>query len=174
MIPVDERMMRLGTESAFDVLAKARALERQGRDIIHLEIGEPDFTTPPHIVAAAKKALDDGYTHSRSERQAFRSVRSAINALEVAGTSRDSGPSDQVVVTPAPAKPRHVLHHGRAHLRRAGPSDEAPDPRLMVNSNSCTASFSRSPASPPWRGTSGILPPWWRPSGGAATWWWLD
>jgi aspartate/methionine/tyrosine aminotransferase len=54
---------RLGTETAFEVLARARALEAQGRKIIHLEIGEPDFDTPKNIVAAAKKALDDGFTH---------------------------------------------------------------------------------------------------------------
>jgi aspartate/methionine/tyrosine aminotransferase len=57
-----ERMSRLGTESAFEVLAKARALEAQGRDIIHLEIGQPDFPTPTHIKDAAKRALDDGFT----------------------------------------------------------------------------------------------------------------
>ena len=56
-------MARLGTETAFETLAKAKALEAQGRDIVHLEIGEPDFDTPDHIRAAAKKALDDGYTH---------------------------------------------------------------------------------------------------------------
>ena len=54
---------RLGTETAFEVLARARALEAQGREIIHLEIGEPDFDTPKNIRDAAKKALDDGYTH---------------------------------------------------------------------------------------------------------------
>jgi aspartate aminotransferase len=54
---------RLGTETAFEVLARARALEAQGRKIIHLEIGEPDFDTPTNIRDAAKKALDDGYTH---------------------------------------------------------------------------------------------------------------
>ena len=47
------RMSRLGTETAFEVLVKARALEKQGRDIVHLEIGEPDFDTPPHIIEAA-------------------------------------------------------------------------------------------------------------------------
>ena len=58
-----ERMSRLGTESAFEVLARAKALERQGREIVHLEIGEPDFDTPAHIRDAAKRALDDGATH---------------------------------------------------------------------------------------------------------------
>src|SRR5438105_2411155 len=58
-----ERIGRLGVESAFDVLVKARALEAQGRSVVHLEIGEPDFPTPPHIVEAAKEALDEGWTH---------------------------------------------------------------------------------------------------------------
>ena len=56
-------MSRLGTESAFEVLARAKALERQGKEIVHLEIGEPDFDTPAHIREAAKRALDDGATH---------------------------------------------------------------------------------------------------------------
>ena len=58
-----ERMDRIGVEGAFNVLVKARALEAQGHDIIHLEIGEPDFPTPRHIVDAAKQALDEGWTH---------------------------------------------------------------------------------------------------------------
>ncbi|MBV8072225.1 MAG: pyridoxal phosphate-dependent aminotransferase [Acidobacteriaceae bacterium] len=58
-----ERIQRLEVESAFDVLVRARALEAAGRNIIHLEIGEPDFPTPSHIVEAAKRALDEGYTH---------------------------------------------------------------------------------------------------------------
>jgi aspartate/methionine/tyrosine aminotransferase len=58
-----QRMERLLVESAFEVLLKARTLEAQGRSVIHLEIGEPDFHTPAHVVEAAKKALDDGWTH---------------------------------------------------------------------------------------------------------------
>jgi aspartate aminotransferase len=57
------RMSRLGTETAFEVLNKARALERQGRDIVHLEIGEPDFDTPANVVEAAVGALHKGWTH---------------------------------------------------------------------------------------------------------------
>lgn len=57
-----KRMERIGTESAFEVLAKAQALEKQGKSIIHLEIGAPDFPTPKHIVEAGKKALDEGFT----------------------------------------------------------------------------------------------------------------
>ncbi|WP_321477462.1 pyridoxal phosphate-dependent aminotransferase [uncultured Paludibaculum sp.] len=56
-------MTRIGVETAFEVLVRARGLEAQGRHIIHLEIGEPDFATPSHIVEAAKQALDDGWTH---------------------------------------------------------------------------------------------------------------
>ncbi len=58
-----EAMSRIGVETAFDVLVKARALEAQGKSVVHLEIGEPDFATPAHIVDAAKKALDEGWTH---------------------------------------------------------------------------------------------------------------
>jgi len=58
-----KRMQRLGTETAFEVLARAKALEAQGRDIVHLEIGEPDFDTPRNIIDAAIDALNSGYTH---------------------------------------------------------------------------------------------------------------
>src|SRR5262252_1704450 len=57
------RMSRLGTETAFEVLNKARALERQGKDIVHLEIGEPDFDTPSNVVDAGVSALRKGWTH---------------------------------------------------------------------------------------------------------------
>ena len=58
-----QRMNRLGTETAFEVLARAKELEREGRSIVHLQIGEPDFDTPAHIVEAAIQALRDGQTH---------------------------------------------------------------------------------------------------------------
>jgi aspartate/methionine/tyrosine aminotransferase len=58
-----KRMSRLGTETAFEVLAKAKKLEAQGKDIVHLEIGEPDFDTPTNIRAAAARALEAGFTH---------------------------------------------------------------------------------------------------------------
>jgi aspartate/methionine/tyrosine aminotransferase len=57
------RMDRILIETAFEVLVKARALEAQGKSVVHLEIGEPDFETPPHVIAAAKQALDEGWTH---------------------------------------------------------------------------------------------------------------
>ena len=66
------RMSRLGTESAFEVLAKAKQLEAQGKDIIHLEIGQPDFPTPINIIEAAYKAMKDGHTGiSRNCRTAY-------------------------------------------------------------------------------------------------------
>src|SRR5437588_6299682 len=58
-----QRMARLGTETAFEVLVKAKALEAKGRDIVHLEIGEPDFDTPENIISAATDALHKGFTH---------------------------------------------------------------------------------------------------------------
>ncbi len=60
---IANRIQRLGTETSFVVLQRARELEAQGKDIIHLEIGEPDFDTAPNIIRAAKEALDQGFTH---------------------------------------------------------------------------------------------------------------
>ena len=60
---LSQRMARLGTETAFEVLVRARALEAQGKSVVHLEIGEPDFDTPPHITEAAIRALKGGATH---------------------------------------------------------------------------------------------------------------
>ncbi len=59
---LNSRVSQLQVESAFEVLVRARALEKQGRSVIHLEIGEPDFPTPPHIIEAGKRAMDEGYT----------------------------------------------------------------------------------------------------------------
>ena len=93
-----ERMARLGTETAFEVLAKARLLEREGRDIIHLEIGEPDFDTPANVVQAGIKALSDGHTHYGPS-PGITEVRERI-AQEVAETRSISVTGDNVVVTP--------------------------------------------------------------------------
>ena len=60
---LSERLARLGTETAFEVLVRARALEAQGRSVVHLEIGEPDFDTPQHIIEAGIEALRSGATH---------------------------------------------------------------------------------------------------------------
>ena len=96
------RMARLGTETAFEVLARARALEAQGRDIVHLEIGEPDFATPQHIVRAAEEALRQGYTHY-GPTPGLPETRAAI-ARHIARTRGIPVQPEQVVVTPG-AKP---------------------------------------------------------------------
>ncbi|HXZ31792.1 MAG TPA: pyridoxal phosphate-dependent aminotransferase [Terriglobales bacterium] len=93
-----ERMSRLGTETAFEVLNKARALERQGKNIIHLEIGEPDFDTPKNVVEAAVGALRNGWTHYGPS-AGLPDLRQAI-ADEVSRTRRVSVSSDEVVVVP--------------------------------------------------------------------------
>ena len=92
------RMSRLGTETAFEVLVKARALEAQGREIVHLEIGEPDFDTPSNIVEAAIKALREGQTHYTPS-AGIPQLREAI-AEEVSTTRGIEVHPDQVVVTP--------------------------------------------------------------------------
>jgi aspartate aminotransferase len=95
---VATRMSRLGTESAFEVLARARALERAGREIIHLEIGEPDFDTPVHIREAAKRALDGGATHY-GPAAGLPELREAI-AKHVGATRGVPVSPGEVVVTP--------------------------------------------------------------------------
>ena len=102
MIHIAQRMRRLGTETAFEVLAKARALEAQGKEIVHLEIGEPDFDTPKNIKAAAQKAIDDGFTHYGPP-AGLPQTRSAI-ASYVSRTRGIKALPEQVVVTPG-AKP---------------------------------------------------------------------
>src|ERR1700756_123079 len=93
-----ERMSRLGTETAFEVLNKARALERQGKEIIHLEIGEPDFDTPKNIVEAGVDGLRKGWTHYGPSaglpglRQSVADYVSRTRGVNVA--------SDEVVVVP--------------------------------------------------------------------------
>src|SRR5262250_107729 len=118
---------RLGTETAFEVLAKARALEAEGRDIVHLEIGEPDFDTPPHIVEAAIKALRDGYTHYGPS-PGLPTARAAFAAA--AGKSRGvTIPPEHIVITPG-AKP--ILFYGILSL--VDPGDEViyPNPGFPI------------------------------------------
>ena len=91
-------MERLGTETAFSVLAKAKALEAEGREIIHLEIGEPDFGTPPHVVEAGCKALRDGHTHY-TPTAGIPELREAIAEDVARSRGIDVDPA-QVVVTP--------------------------------------------------------------------------
>jgi len=96
------RMETLGTETAFEVLAKAKALEKQGKDVVHLEIGEPDFDTPKNIKEAAVKALNAGYTHYGPS-AGVPELREAI-AQYISKTRKIKADSDEVVVTPG-AKP---------------------------------------------------------------------
>jgi len=91
-------MARLGTETAFEVLVRAKELEAQGKSVIHLEIGEPDFNTPANISAAAKVALDEGYTHY-SPSAGLPVLRQAI-AEEITRTRGVEVGADNVVVTP--------------------------------------------------------------------------
>lgn len=121
------RMSRLGTESAFEVLARARALERQGRSIVHLEIGEPDFDTPEHIKEAAKKALDDGATHYGPS-AGLPELREAI-AKHVGETRGVPVSPEEVVVTPG-AKPIMFF----TILALVGEGDEAiyPNPGFPI------------------------------------------
>ena len=95
---IAQRMSRLGTESAFEVLAKARRLEAEGMEVIHLEIGEPDFNSPSNIVDAGKRALDEGYT-GYSPSPGYPELRERI-AEEIRETRGVSVTGDNVVVTP--------------------------------------------------------------------------
>jgi len=92
-----ERMNRLGTETAFDCLCRAKALECK-MDVVHLEIGEPDFDTPKHIREAAKKALDDGYTHYGPS-AGLPELRQAVAAYSGRLRGVHFNP-EQVVITP--------------------------------------------------------------------------
>ena len=92
------RMSRLGTETAFEVLNRARALEKQGREIIHLEIGEPDFDTPANIIEAGVDALHQGWTHY-GPAAGLPDLRQAI-ADYVSRTRKVPVASDEVVVVP--------------------------------------------------------------------------
>ena len=97
-----DRTKNLGTETAFEVLAKAKALEAKGKEVIHLEIGEPDFDTPQNIKQAAKKALDEGYTHYGPS-AGLPEARATV-AEYVSKTRNIKVTPDQVVIT-AGAKP---------------------------------------------------------------------
>src|SRR5204862_879686 len=93
-----KRMARLGTETAFEVLVKARALEAEGCDIVHLEIGEPDFDTPVNIVDAATDALHKGFTHYGPS-AGLPELREII-AQHVSETRRVNVTPEEVVVVP--------------------------------------------------------------------------
>jgi aspartate/methionine/tyrosine aminotransferase len=93
-----KRMSRCGTETAFEVLARAQALERQGKEVVHLQIGEPDFDTPRHIRQAAAQALEEGWTHYAPS-PGLMDLRQAV-AEYVARTRGISVAPEEVVITP--------------------------------------------------------------------------
>ena len=123
-------MSRLGTETAFEVLAKARALEAKGRDIVHLEIGEQDFDTPPAIVAAGVAALERGETHY-TQSAGVVELREAIAQYlkERRGVRADPG---QVIVTPG-AKP--IMFYALLALLDEGDEAIYPDPGFPIYSS---------------------------------------
>ena len=124
---IADRISRLGTETSFVVLARARELEAQGKDIIHLEIGEPDFDTAPNIIEAAKKALDEGYTHY-GPAAGLMPFRKTIAEVEGARRGLEFKP-DMVVVTPG-AKP--IMYY--AIMAIINPGDEVlyPNPGFPI------------------------------------------
>ena len=122
-----ERMSRLGTETAFEVLARAGELEAEGRDIIHLEIGQPDFQTPEYIIEAAHKALKDGYTgYGPSAGLPEARERYAQYLNDTRGTDYDAS---EIVITPG-AKP--ILFFGILALVNEGDEVIVPNPGFPI------------------------------------------
>lgn len=121
------RMSRLGTETAFEVFSRAKELERQGRNIVHFELGEPDFDTPAEIIEAANRALADGYTHY-TPAAGLPEVREAV--AEHVGRTRGIpvGP-EEVVVTPG-AKP--IIFFPMLALLQPGDEVIYPDPGFPI------------------------------------------
>ena len=120
-------MSRIGTESAFEVLARARALEKQGRNVIHLEIGEPDFPTPPHVVEAGKQALDEGWT-KYGPTPGFPEFREAIAAY-VSRTRGVKVSGENVCVVPG-GKP--IMFFSMIALLEIGDEVIFPDPGFPI------------------------------------------
>ena len=121
------RMARLGTEGAFDVLVRARELEAQGREIVHLEIGEPDFPTADHIIQAAARALSQGWTHYGPP-TGLPELREAV--AEDAGRRRGiTVHPDEVVITPG-AKP--IMFFTILALVEEGDEVLYPDPGFPI------------------------------------------
>ncbi len=122
-----ERMSRLGTETAFGVLAKAQALEAKGMDVVHLEIGEPDFDTPQNIRDAAAQAINSGYTHYCNS-QGILPLRVEI-AKELSRTRGVTVDSERVVVAPG-AKP--IVFYSIIALLEEGDEAICPDPSYPI------------------------------------------
>jgi aspartate aminotransferase len=150
-IQLAERMGRLGTESAFEVLARAKALEAAGRAVIHLEIGEPDFPTADHISAAAVEALLGGQTHYVPA-PGIPALRESVAAfLDRTGRLRDVSPG-RVVVTPG-AKP--IMFFTILALCAAGDEVLYPDPGFPMY-ESITSFAGATPVPVPLREENGF------------------
>jgi aspartate/methionine/tyrosine aminotransferase len=121
------RMASIGTETAFEAAARARALEATGRSVIHLEIGEPDFDTPANVREAAKRALDDGWTHYGPP-LGLPALREAI-AADATARKGFAASSDRVVVTPG-AKP--IMFYAIESLVEPGVEAIFPDPGFPI------------------------------------------
>ena len=121
------RMSRMRGEGAFEVLVRARALEATGRDVVHMEIGEPDFPTPANIVKAGKRALSQGYT-KYGPTQGEPELRQAV-AEHVSATRGIPVSESQVVVTPG-AKP--ILFYSMLALLESGDEAMYPDPGFPI------------------------------------------
>jgi aspartate aminotransferase len=122
-----DRMKALETETAFEVLAKAKALEKQGKSIVHLEIGEPDFDTPKNIKDAAAKALSAGYTHYTPS-AGMLELRQAV-AEYISKTRKLDVKPEEVVITPG-GKP--VMFFGILALVNQGDEVLYPNPGFPV------------------------------------------
>ena len=120
-------MSRIGTETAFEVLVRSRALEAQGRSIVHLEIGEPDFQTPQHIIDAAKQALDEGWTHYGPS-QGLPELRAAI-AEYISASRGIPVDADRVCVVPG-GKP--IIFFPMLALLEAGDEVIYPNPSFPI------------------------------------------
>ena len=127
MMHIAERITRLGTETAFEVLVKARALEATGKSIVHLEIGEPDFDTPQNIIDAAKNALDNGFTHYGPS-AGLPETRQAI-ADYIKRTRGTEYSASEIVVTPG-AKP--ILFYGIMAVVDKGDEVIYPNPGFPI------------------------------------------
>lgn len=124
---LSSRMNGVRGEGAFDVLVKARALEAQGKSVVHMEIGEPDFPTPPHIIEVGKKALDAGYT-KYGPTQGDPELRDAI-AAHLSETRGIDAKASQVIVTPG-AKP--ILFYSMLALLEPGDEAMYPNPGFPI------------------------------------------
>ncbi len=126
-VKLASRMSRLGTETAFEVLVRARALEAQGKDIVHLEVGEPDFDTPENIIDAGVNALRSGWTHY-GPAAGDAKLREAIVAY-INGSRGTSYAPEQVVVTPG-GKP--IMFFLMLALLEKGDEAIFPDPGFPI------------------------------------------